>query len=127
MDRGWNRRESQKQLSEILPFENVNIKLLTDGFYRVADLDAEVGHFDGSRIILDQSRSRFFIREWQIALIAATEIDLAAPQFREALGVTHVVPYIGVKYSDVSGRLRQQWTASSMFQNPGVFESRPWR
>ncbi len=104
-------------------FQKPNLRLVADGFYRVAELDPETGSYDGATIEMDRGSSRFFIREWQISLIAATDIDVTTMS-KEAdfLGVTRIVPYAGVKYSDISGRLRMVWTSGN-YNNPGQIRS----
>ena len=103
-------------------FDGPRIQILTDGFYRVADLDAEEGRYDGSVATLNTASSRFEVREWQIALLAATEIDVGGPAREEVLGITSIVPYAGLKYSDIGGRLRLVHN-SGLYNNPGEIES----
>jgi opacity protein-like surface antigen len=105
-------------------FEKPHLKLVADGFYRVADLDAEGGTCSGSSVPINKANSRFFIREWQIALIAATDIDISTSSTAsDFLGVSKLVPYVGMKYSDVSGRLRMTWDSGN-YNNPGQIRSR---
>jgi hypothetical protein len=107
----------------IYEFQAPAFKILGDGYYRQADLDAETGYYDGSKVNIDSGKSRFFMREWQVALIAATEIDISeGRRGDEVLGVTSIVPYAGMSYSDVSGRLRLSWTSGS-YNNPGKIDA----
>lgn len=106
----------------IWEFQKPKIKFISDGFYRVADLDGEEGRWDGSKVTLDTAKSRFLIREWQVALLAATEIDLSGPDKEDILGISKIVPYIGGKYSDINGRIRQTLTNGD-YQNPGKIEA----
>jgi hypothetical protein len=106
----------------IYEFESPKIRILTDGFYRVADLDAEEGYSGGSKVTFDTSASRFLIREWQIALLATTEIDVSGSGREEVLGISTIIPYAGIKYSDINGRLRLTQSAAT-YHNPGTIES----
>lgn len=106
----------------IWEFERPRIKIISDAFYRIADLDAEEGYSAGAKVSMDTSKSRFLIREWQIALLAATEIDISGPGREDFLGVSTIIPYAGVKYSDINGRLRLTWTSGN-YNNPGEIES----
>lgn len=105
----------------IWEFARPKVKFVADGYYRAADLDAEKGTYNGGTVTLDPAKSRFTIREWQFALLAATEIDLGT-QDNEALGVSKIAPYAGVTYSDISGRLRQT-ISDGDYHNPGKIES----
>ena len=62
------------------------------------------------------------IREWQVALLAATEIDISGSGREEVLGVSTIIPYAGVKYSDLNGRLRLSWTSGN-YNNPGKIDA----
>lgn len=105
-------------------FERPNLRLVADGYYRIADLSAEKGYYNGATLAMEPANSRFFIREWQISLIAATDIDVSAmSDASDFLGVTRIVPYAGVKYSDISGRLRMIWTSGN-YNNPGQIRSK---
>ena len=91
----------------IYEFKNPKIKIIGDGSYRTADVDAENGYFDGNKTAINIPSSRFVIREWQAALLAATEIDLGAMLSKaEALKGYKLSPYGGITYSEISGRLR---------------------
>lgn len=103
-------------------FKRPKIKILTDGFYRTADLDADKGYRDGSKVSLNVDQSRFTVREWQIALLASTEIDVGGSGREEVLGVSTMIPYAGVKYSDINGRLRLLREQGD-FNNPGKIKS----
>lgn len=104
-------------------FERPNLRLVADGFYRVAELDMQKGSQDGAIVEMDRGGSAFFMREWQISLIAATDIDVSTMSSgSDFLGVTRIVPYAGVKYSDISGRLRTIWTSGN-YNNPGQIRS----
>lgn len=81
------------------------IKFITDAFYRVADLDVDKGTYGGSSITIDESKSRCDIQEWQIALLAATEIDLTGPGKEETLGVSTLIPYLP-KYTSAPAPFR---------------------
>lgn len=106
-------------------FEKPNLRLIADGYYRIADLNAEQGFYDGRTLAIEPGSSRFFIREWQISLIAATDIEVSTmSKGSDFLGVTRIVPYAGVKYSDISGRLRTIWQGNSNYNNPGKIESK---
>ncbi|NQU74459.1 MAG: hypothetical protein HQ547_07125 [Candidatus Omnitrophica bacterium] len=98
------------------------IKIVADGVYRMADLNAEDANINGSTTVLDTSRSRFFLREWQLSVLAAGELDVTGGMREEVLGISKLVPYVGVKYSDVSGRFRAT-TPNGTYYNPGEFES----
>ena len=101
-------------------FQQPKIKLISDGFYRVADLDVDKAKLDGATVSnMDKSRSKFFMTEWQIALLASTEIDMA----NSDMGISKVVPYGGIKYSNVSGQLKMITTAGSEYRT-GPIESK---
>lgn len=106
----------------IWDFKQPNLKIIGDGFYRMADLEGEEGYYGSTKIDMDANKSRFLIREWQIALLAATEIDVASPGNEGFLGVSTIIPYAGVKYSDMNGRLRLSWTSGN-YNNPGKFDA----
>ena len=98
------------------------IKIVADGVYRMADLNAEEATINGAVTPLDTSRSRFFLREWQLSVLAAGELDITGGMREEVLGISKLVPYIGVKYSDVSGRFRVVVPSGACY-NPGEFEA----
>ncbi|MBI4335716.1 MAG: hypothetical protein HY589_03565 [Candidatus Omnitrophica bacterium] len=106
----------------IWDFKTPKLKLITDGVYRIADMDVEDADSGGSKVNLDTAASRFLIREWQVSLLAATEIDVAGPSREDFLGISTIVPYAGIKYSDINGRLRVNYTSGN-FNNPGTIES----
>lgn len=106
----------------VLNLEAPHIKLIADGFYRMADVDAESGSYGGSTVTLDSNKSRFLIRDWHIALAGATEIDISGSARGEFLGISSLVPYIGIKYSDLNGRIRQT-ISDALYHNPGKIEA----
>ncbi len=94
-------------------FKQPKIKLVSDGFFRTADLDVDKGKLGGTTVSnIDKSRSKFAMTEWQIALLASTEIDMANAE----MGISKIVPYGGVKYSDVRGHLQLVTTANSEYR-----------
>jgi len=103
-------------------FEKPKIKLVGDGSYRIADLDVDKAAIAGQAVSFDTAKSRFLIREWQVALLAATEIDVGTGGKEEVLGISTLVPYAGVKYSQMYGRLRLVRSDATFF-NPGVVEA----
>jgi hypothetical protein len=107
----------------IWDFQRPNIKLITDGQYRMAALDAEKGTASGSGVTsLDRSKSPCVLREWQIALLTAGEFDITTNRTEEVLGISTILPYVGLKYSDISGRMKLE-QSSGNFYNPGKIES----
>jgi len=106
----------------IYNLEKPKVKFIGDLFYRMADLDVEKGYVAGTQVTPTKSKSKFAIREWQFALLAATEIDVSGSGRTEALGVSKIVPYAGIKYSDLSGRLRLTQSDATFF-NPGKLEA----
>ncbi|MCX5716510.1 MAG: hypothetical protein NTV07_06660 [Candidatus Omnitrophica bacterium] len=107
----------------IWDFQKPKIKLITDGLYRASELDAEKGTAGGSSINnLDKSKSFAMLREWQIALIAAGEFDVTGGKSEEVLGVSTILPYAGIKYSDISGRFKLEQSTGN-FYNPGKIKS----
>ena len=96
----------------IWDFKQPKIKLISDGFYRVADLDGHKGKLHSAPATIDTSKSKIAISEWQIALLAATEIDMA----KSEAGISKLVPYIGVKYSDMRGALKLVTPAGSEYR-----------
>lgn len=106
----------------IWDFKKPQIKLISDAVYRVAELKADKGTAGASSISLDKSRSPSVLREWQIALLAAGEFDVTSNRNEEVLGISTILPYIGLKYSDISGRFKLE-TSSGDFYNPGKIES----
>lgn len=105
----------------IYEFQRPTIKILGDAYYRMADLDVAEFHLGGTKQEINSSRSRFLIREWQIALIAAGEIDITSSTQDEVLGISTLVPYGGIKYSDCNGRLRG-YLSSTIFYTPGELD-----
>lgn len=85
-------------------FPKSGVKLLGDASFKMADLGVHVGKVSDAAIALDATSSDFLIREWQVAFIVAHEMEVASG---EVWGVYGMVPYVGLKYSDVSGRLKQ--------------------
>ena len=99
------------------------IKLVADGYWRIANMDVSNGYVDGVKIPLDTSKSRFTIREWQLALLAATDIDITGPGKPEVMGISTLTPYAGIKYSDIGGRLRLMQTNNAYYNNPGNIDA----
>ncbi|MFH1848029.1 MAG: hypothetical protein ABH825_02280 [Candidatus Omnitrophota bacterium] len=106
----------------ILNLESPKMKLIADGFYRMAALEPSEGRVDGSLVSVDSAKSVFTITEWQIALALATEIDIGGGPRGEFLGVSKMMPYIGAKYSDIGGRIRAT-ISDAVYYNPGIIES----
>ncbi|MDD5449906.1 MAG: hypothetical protein PHO42_04835 [Candidatus Omnitrophica bacterium] len=106
----------------IWDFKKPRLKIVADGFYRMADLEGDEGTRGTTKVTVDSSQSEFLIREWQIALLAATEIDIGGDDKEEVLGVTSIIPYAGIKYSDMNGRLRLTDSAGN-YNNPGTIEA----
>ncbi|MCM8782132.1 MAG: hypothetical protein NC828_03680, partial [Candidatus Omnitrophica bacterium] len=63
----------------ILNLEKPKVKFIGDFLYRVTDLDVDSngGRLDGGNVAVDSAKSRFIWQEWQVALLAATEIDIS--------------------------------------------------
>ena len=100
------------------------VNFIGNVMYRMANLDPSEGSVNGSKVGLDNSKSKFLIREWQLALLASTEIDIGGEgsDREEILGISKLVPYAGIKYSDINGRLRLQ-RSNATFYNPGTIEA----
>ncbi len=100
------------------------VNFVGDIMYRMANLDPSEGSVAGSKVGLDSAKSAFLIREWQLALLASTEIDVGGEgsDREEILGISKLVPYAGIKYSDVNGRLRLQ-RSDAVYFNPGTIDS----
>gem|GEM_PF-356161 len=103
-------------------FEKPKIKLVGDGSYRIADLDISKAVVVGQDVSFDSAKSRFLMQEWQLALLAAAEVDVDTSGKGEVLGISTMVPYAGLKYSQVYGRLRLV-RSDATFYNPGEIES----
>jgi len=99
-----------------------NLKFLGDWSYRMADLQAKRAWADGNGFAIDGNRSKFFVTEWQISLLAATEIDVSGGNRETAWGVTSLIPYGGIKYSQVGGRMRIS-VDNALFFNPGKIDA----
>jgi len=107
----------------IYEFKAPNIKLICDGSYRATNLDPYKGYLDGNRAAISKTNSRFAIREWQAAFLAATEIGLPHIfDYSEDLKGYRLSPYAGIKYSDISGRLRMV-TANGAVYHPDNIKS----
>lgn len=108
----------------IWDFKRPNLKITADGFYRVLNLDPQSATYANSSVKIDPGKSRFLIHEWQTALLLSTDMDLSGSAVREeVLGISTMVPYVGVKYSDVTGRLRIIREDSPDFYNVGNISS----
>ncbi|MEI8175268.1 MAG: hypothetical protein WCG78_00165 [Candidatus Omnitrophota bacterium] len=103
------------------------IKVTADGSYRTADLDPYQGYFDNTKTAIDKRSSSFVIREWQAALLASTEIDVGALLSRSdalrSLRGYKLSPYGGVKYSEISGRLRMVTAGSGSVYHPSNIQA----
>ncbi len=90
-----------------LKLDRPNIKFIGDAQYRMADLKGDKGYLGPSTTTIDRAQSKFTVREWQFALLAETDIDIASPGKEDTfLGVSRISPYGGLKYSDMNGRIR---------------------
>ncbi|MCX5715284.1 MAG: hypothetical protein NTV07_00105 [Candidatus Omnitrophica bacterium] len=102
----------------LFDIKNPRIKIIGDGSYRTTDLDPHKGYFNAEATGIDKNNSKFVIREWQVALLAATEMDLSAIKGRsETLKGYKLCPYAGVKYSDVSARIRMVASGATYYPN----------
>lgn len=108
----------------IYEFKEPNIRIIGDCSYRTSDLDPQTGYFDGTKTPINKAESRFVIREWQAALLATTEIDLGYTfSHTDALNGYKLSPYGGVKYSEISGRLRLVTEDGSAVYHPDGIKS----
>jgi hypothetical protein len=91
----------------VYEFKAPKIRLICDGSYRATELDPYKGYLDSHETAITKKSSRFVIREWQAALLVSTETPLP-DMFNgfEDLKGYKLAPYAGIKYSDISGRLR---------------------
>lgn len=105
----------------IYEFKKPGIRIIGDGSYRTADLDSESGYLDEDKVNVAKTSSKFVIREWQASLLAATDIDLGAMfNQTEALKGYKLSPYGGIKYSEISGRIRMVTTGGSVFHPDNI-------
>ena len=83
------------------------IKITGDVSYRKTDLYPYKGHLNTNVVHIDRTASKFVISEWQVSLLAATEVDLGVATDRSwPLNGYKLSPYAGLKWSELSGRLR---------------------
>ena len=103
----------------VYEFKSPNIKLICDGSYRTTKLDPYKGYIDSHETTITKTASRFVIREWQAALLASTETPLPDMfNYFEDLKKYKLSPYAGIKYSEISGRLRMFETDTGAIYHP---------
>jgi len=102
----------------IWDFLRPKLKLVGDGFWRTAKLNPDEGSHGIVKLDLDNNKSRIDYQEWQTALLLSSEFDVGNADREEVLGVSLLVPYVGVKYSDVRMRLRSV-VSDALYYNPG--------